>query len=226
VPYNLFRFSRPDFEIIRHTLGLSIFIMFQYLISLGGWFVFFMFVEKLGERQLAASNIIRSLYIALMIPAWALGSAVNTLVSNSLGQNKPERVLPTIRKVSLLSLLIVGFFIMTGILFARPLISVYTSDVLLVDATIPVFYVIAGAIFLFSFASILFNGVLGTANTNMGFFIEAVTIIFYLFTAWLLAIKLQRQVQVVWMAEYVYMIIMGGLSFLYLESGKWKGKKI
>ncbi|MCE1199929.1 MAG: MATE family efflux transporter [Marinilabiliales bacterium] len=112
--YKLFRLIRPDFSVISKTLGISVFVMLQYLLSIGSWFVFFMIVEKMGERPLAVSNIIRSLYLFMMLPGWAFGSVASTLVSGSLGEEKPENVIPVIRRIAgfsflmMLSILIIA----------------------------------------------------------------------------------------------------------------------
>ena len=97
--YKLFRLVKPDLTIIRKTLETSIFVMILFILSFGSWFVFFMIVEKMGERPLAVSNIIRSIYIFMMIPGWALGSVASTLVSSAMGEGKPENVMPIIYKI-------------------------------------------------------------------------------------------------------------------------------
>ncbi len=68
IKYALFKFAKPDLKVIRRVLGLSVFIMLQYFISMAAWFTFFLIIEKLGEQELAASNIVRSAYMILMIP--------------------------------------------------------------------------------------------------------------------------------------------------------------
>ncbi len=47
--------------------------------------------------------------------------------------------------------------------------------------------------------------------------IEALTLFFYLFATYLLAVKYQASIEMVWCTEYVYFIIMGIVSFLYLK---------
>jgi len=86
--FGLFQFKKVELKTISLILELSVFIMFQYFISISTWFVFFIFIEHMGERPLAVSNIGRSLYILLTIPAGALGTTVNTLVSNLIGAGR------------------------------------------------------------------------------------------------------------------------------------------
>jgi Na+-driven multidrug efflux pump len=224
--YDLFRLVKPQWAIIKSTLGVSIFVMMQMVLSLGCWFVFFMFIEKMGERPLAVSNIIRSLYLLLMIPGWALCSVTNTLVSNALGEEKPEYVIPIVRKM--VKFCIVSMAIVLGLAATIPryAISIYTNDASLIEATIPSYYIIIVALFIFAMVSILFNGVLGTANTNISFLIEAITLSAYLTFAWNMAVRLHVKIEMVWTSEFVYSLILGTLSYWYLKKGRWRGKVI
>lgn len=224
--YNLFNFGKIDWSIVRKTLDISVFIMAQYFISLAAWFVFFMIVEKMGQRELAISNIIRSAYLVLMIPIFAFGSTTNSLVSNMLGQGKPDHVIPVIRKIALLNFLLIGSIVLVSAFIPRLLISVYTSNAELITQTIPSFYVIMSALLLFSFSSIMFNGVSGTANTATALGIELITIIVYLIVAYILAVHLRLSIEYVWSCEIVYFLMLGLLSYIYLRSGNWRKKQL
>jgi MATE family multidrug resistance protein len=193
---------------------------------LGSWFVFFMFIEKMGERPLAVSNIIRSLYLMLMIPGWALCSATNTLVSNALGEGKPNQVIPIIKKIVMLSIIATAITVSLAALFPRQAIAIYTNDLSLIEVTIPSYYIILAATFILMIVSIMFNGVLGTANTKYALLIEVTTLVVYLFSAWLLAVKLQLRIEYVWTAEFVYSTLIGILSYWYLKKGNWRSKVI
>lgn len=222
--FHLFKLVKPDLAIIKKTLGISVFVMIQFVLSFGSWFVFFMMVEKMGERPLAVSNIIRSIYIFMMIPGWALCTVTSSLVSSAMGEGKPERVMPIIIKLLKISFLAVLSIVLIAMIFPEPIISIYTNNPSLVEATIPSFYIIMGALIIFSFMSILFNGVLGTANTSVAMVIEAVTLSAYLGFTWLVAVYLKFEIEWVWLAEYVYFFIIGALSFWYLKKGAWREK--
>ncbi len=224
--YNLFRFVKFDWENIRTSLSISIYTMLQSAIALGAWFVFFMFVEKLGERSLAISNIIRSLYTLLMIPGWAFATTVNTLVSQTIGARQHQNVLPTIYKILKLNISAAVIVIVPVLLFTKSFIQIYTLDQSLIMDTVPVFYVVSGAVFLFSIAMIFFNSVLGTGNTNIGFAFEFISIAVYLLGAWYFCIYHARDVVFAWFSEYAYMVVMGTLAFCYLKYGNWQERKI
>jgi len=91
---------------------------------------------------------------------------------------------------------------------------------------VPTLYVILGAMILFSVTMMMFSGVSGTANTHIAMAIELFTIAVYLVAAYLLAVVFRQRIEVVWLCEYIYFIILGSLSMLYLRTGKWRLKVV
>lgn len=223
--YNLFRFGPIDWAIIKKIFNISVFIMMQTFLSLAGWFIFFMIIEKMGERSLAVSNIIRSIYIVLMIPVFAFGSTTNSLVSNMIGSGDSNFVLSVVKKISLLNFLIIFSFAAIFVFIPHLVVSIYTTDASLIADTVPVLYVVMAALTLFSFSSILFNAVSGTARTEVALIIEIITIALYLLATYILAVRLQMPLHIVWTSEFLYFLIIGLLSYAYMKSGHWKKVK-
>jgi len=224
--YNLFKFPRPRLIIINKTFSISVFVMLQYFISLGAWFIFFLIVEKLGERSLAISNIIRSAYMMFMIPAIGFSITANSLVSNAIGAGRIDQVIPIIRKITKISIWVTLAIVMISVPLARPIINVFTNNADLANNTLASFYVLMGVMIFFAITNVIFNGVSGTANTKIALLFEAVTLVFYLTTAYILAVHLHLPVALVWLSELAYFIVLGTLSVFYLKYGNWRDKKI
>jgi len=224
--YGLFRGEMPDVRIIRSTLSVSVFVMIQYVLSLSVWFVFFLIIEKMGERPLAISNIGRSVYMFLMIPGWALCSVTNTLVSKVLGEGKPGQVLPVTFRIMRFTAIVLLVIVAIAAMIPYQVLGLYTNDRSLVEAAIPTYYIILSALFVFSNMSVLFNAVLGTANTKITLLIEVSTLLFYVAYTWLIAIQLQQPIHIVWTSEWIYGGFLGVLSYFYLKKGKWSQRKV
>ena len=224
--YGLFEFNRVELKILLNILNLSIFIMFQYFISISTWFMFFIFIERMGELPLAVSNIGRSTYILLMIPGSALSTTVNTLVSNLIGAGRKEEVLPFIKRIIGIALVIVVPMILFTLALPELITRIYTDDATLIAACIPVLRVISVAILFCAVGNIVFSGVSGTGNTRTAFFIEFLTLFFYLSYVYYTSVIHPSQTYVVWMSEFVYWIIIGGLGYLYLMKGNWRKREI
>ncbi len=223
--FNLFRFGRLDWHVIRNTFNISVFVMLQTFLSLAGWFIFFMIVEKMGERPLAISNIIRSIYIVLLIPVMAFGSTTNSLVSNIIGEGNSDKVIPLIKKIAGMSFMLMLVLVTFFMLAPRFAISIYTADQSLINQTLPVLYVIMGGLTIASVSNIAFNAVSGTARTEIALVIETLTIGIYLVFTYLFAVKFAFPVHFVWTVELIYFTIIGLLSYLYIRSGYWKTNK-
>ena len=176
--YELYKLKALNFKLIVQMLELSVFIMFQYFISVSTWFLFFIFIERMGERPLAATNIGRSLYVLLMVPGSALATTVNTLVSNLIGAGRKAEVVPFITRMMGYVLLMVVPLMLITFLFPEAFARIYTNDAGLIEASVPVMKVVSVAMIFCALGNIVFNGVSGTGNTKTAFLIEFGTLFF------------------------------------------------
>jgi MATE family multidrug resistance protein len=77
-----------------------------------------------------------------------------------------------------------------------------------------------------SFSVVCVSAVTGTGNTKVSLLIEFITIVLYCAYVWLVLEHLNLSVAIGWMSEWIYWGSMFTLSFIYLRSGRWKGKMI
>jgi len=224
--YGLFIFSKIDWKVIKQTLSLSVFIMFQFMISMFTWFLFFIFIERMGEEPLAITNIGRSLYMLLMIPGAALSMTVSTLISNLIGAGRKSEVIPFLNRMIRITLMFV--LPITAFTFAFPelIARVYTHDVELIKNCTSVMRVVSLAMIFCAVGNMIFNAVSGTGNTRTAFAIELTTILFYISYVYYTTIISPSSTAVVWMSEFVYWTIVGTLSYWYMTKGNWQKKNI
>ncbi len=213
-------------SVVKQVLNISVFMMAQYLLSVFVWMLFFVFIEKLGERPLAISNIVRSFYTILILPAQALSSSTSTMVSNTIGAGRHSEVFNLLGRITKISLMISAVIILLVFLFPRALIQIYTSDPVLIAQTIPPMYVLLALLPIFSVGSVFFNAVSGTGNTKTALIFELFTLTFYLSYMWWIIIYLQSSVALCWTSEHIYWFFLMSFSFLYLKYGNWQSKKI
>ncbi|NQU35832.1 MAG: MATE family efflux transporter [Bacteroidetes bacterium] len=224
--YALFRFLVPNYQQLSAILKVAIPIMMQQFISLSVWFIFFLFIEKIGEMALAVSNIIRSIYVILMVPVWGFATATNTLVSYIIGLKKQDQVMSLIYKIG--ALCFVGVLVIVGfnVIFPEIIMSIYTNDPKLIALGKPVLYVVSiGALFL-SQGFIFFNGISGTGKTNVSLALEMVVLSIYLVYTYSIIYVFNADVAPAWTSEIVYGILLSSVSYLYLKTGHWKKGEI
>ena len=224
--YNMFRFKKPQLQIVSQTMNLSIFTMLQNLVSLSSWFLFFVIIEKTGEQNLATSNIVRSYYSLALCPVWAYAAAVSTLVSNAIGANQRRYVFHIIRKVIVFSLITSIIAFIPILVSAKGIMSIYTDNMELVNMGFRSLYVIGIGNILTAVSWIIFSTISATGNTMIALFLESFTLMCYLASVYLFARGFPNRLEIIWCAEIVYQIMIGLLSVLYLRTNHWAKKEI
>ena len=224
--YGLNRWPRWNSALLGRILSISCFTMVQYFLSMATWFVFFMAVERLGQRELAIANIIRSIYIVLLIPVQALSTAANTLVSNLIGAGGIGGVMRLMKRIAKISTLIVMVCVALTVFFPELFLAVYTNETALQIESIPSLYIVGIAMMVAAVANIYFNGISGTGNTQAALWLETGTLIVYGIYVFVIGWWAQASVAVCFTAEIIYYALLLLTSLIYLKKAKWQNKKI
>lgn len=224
--FNLFRFKKFDFAILKRIFTVAFPMMMQNFISFTGWFFFFLFVEKMGERPLAISNVIRSIYVVMLIPIWGFTSATNTLVSFLIGRERKDEVIPLILKILKICIGGVTGLVLLNMLFPEVVLSIYTNNQILIQEALPTLYVVSIAALFLTVGFVIFSGVSGTGMTKVSFLIETSVIVFYVLYTYIMVNIKSPKIEFVWTVEIFYGSIIAIISFLYMKYGNWQNKKI
>lgn len=224
--YGLNRFGQFDLSMVLRILRISCFTMVQYFLAMAIWFVFFMALERLGQRQLAVANIVRSVYVVLLIPVQALSTTANTLVSNLIGAGGSSGVVTLLHKISRMSFLIMVVCVGLCVVFPGSILSVYTNEEALLVESVSALYVVCGAMLIASLANVYFNGISGTGNTQAALVLEVFVQVFYALYIIVVGMVIQASVDVCFTTEVIYYVLMLGSSLIYLKKAKWQNKKI
>lgn len=224
--YGLNRFGQFDLSMVLRILRISCFTMVQYFLAMAICFVFFMALERLGQRQLAVANIVRSVYVVLLIPVQALSTTANTLVSNLIGAGGLSGVVTLLHKISRMSFLIMVVCVGLCVAFPGSILSVYTNEEALLVESVSALYVVCGAMLIASLANVYFNGISGTGNTQAALVLEIFVQVFYALYIIVVGMVIQAPVDVCFTTEVIYYVLMLGSSLIYLKKAKWQNKKI
>lgn len=221
-PYAIVYFKNIDFPLMKETIIKSSPLIIQYLLSIGAWEVFFIFVEHLGKAESAVSQILRSVFSIVGVVTWALGSTSNSMVSNLIGQGEEQKVIPLIKKIITISLSISLILGLPIVLFPTYFLSLLTTDVSLVEMGKVSLRIVVFATWMLSISTICFNGVLGTGNTRINMVFEFIAIILYITYISVVVEYLHLPLPYAWCSEFVYWLSLFIMSSLYLYSGRWK----
>ena len=221
-----FRAMRFDAGLARGTLVVAAPLIVQYVVSLGGWQAFFIFVEHLGARELAASQILRSVFGILGIGVWAFANTSNTMVSNLIGQGRSADVPWLIARVCMVSFAFTAVISFLVLLNGEALLRFYRDDAALAAFALPALRIIALAALMMSLSTVVFNGVVGTGNPAVDLAMEVTAVALYLVYCVVVIEWMRAGLQWAWGSEFVYWTVLLVPSLLYLRSGRWKGKRV
>ncbi len=215
-------FKNVDIALMKHMLIKSSPLILQYFLSIGAWEVFFIYVEHLGKSESALSQIFRSVFGLVGVAAWALASTCNSMVSNLIGQQALDDVIPLIKKIvsiSFLSAFVVGLPLL---MFPRFFLHLLTSDMHLVEMGITSLRIVVLATWMLSISTIVFNAVVGTGHTRTNMVFELISIVLYLMYTTIVIETLHMPLPYAWLSEFVYWLTLFSLSMVFFYSGKWK----
>ncbi len=215
--YYLFNIKLPSKQNQIDLVKMALPLVFQFFIAMFGWFVFFLIIEQTGKLNLAISNLTRSMYLISMLVLIAFSGATATIISNLVGQQKIKEIFPTLKRISALSLLC-STIVCSVIAFIVPqLLGIFTSNESLIQQSILCVYIILGSTLVFSVSFMLMSAISGLGDTIASLCIEIITLIFYLYCSYLLALKWKLAIHIIWLNEYVYFVVMGLVCALYLK---------
>ena len=220
--------SIPRFSLSgqRRILRLSVWVMIQSFISISTWFIFFIYIEHLGEEALAVTNIVRSLSGLTFMTVMAFASACSSIVSNLIGEGHSREVWPTImRHVKLTYLVVIPVLVVIS-LFPKVFLAIFTDVPQLVDASVASLWVMASSYLFLVPANCFFSSVSGTGQTRTAFRLELLSLVVYMAYITITIYWMRVDVALAWTAESVYGVIMMVLCGYYLKSCKWMGQKI
>ncbi len=224
--YGLNRLPRFSMDKLRRILTVSFWTMIQNFISLSTWFVFFLFVEHLGERALAVTNIIRNISGLLFMVVAAFGSTCSSLVSNLIGAGHEDAVPALVRRHVWLAYSIILPFAVFFAVFPELILGVYTDIPGLMAAAMPSLWVYCTTPLLVVPGNIYFSALSGTGNTRKAFMLELVTLAVYTLYIYVTIEHLRLDVAWCWTSEHVYGSCIFLLCYAYMSRGVWKKSRI
>lgn len=226
IPFGLRKLWKWDGEMQKRMAILSMPLVIQFIVGLGGWFIFLSFIEKMGQRELAISVVLKIIYTGFSIPSWGFASAVNAIVSNLIGQHKYSQVFAAIMRTVLLSVIFTLVLCLVLMLIPETLLALFTNDPNVITGAKPILPVLVAIILSCSLSVIVFNGLMGTGATYISLFIESVTIVIYLTYGYLMTNVYVLGLTYVWSAEFLYWVLLSVPAWIFLHSERWKGVEL
>lgn len=215
-----------DWKLSLHLLSISVWTMVRQFFCIAPWFLFFVAIEHLGECELAAANVVRSISMIFFVIVNSFATTTISLVSNLLGAKEPEQVMPTCRRVIRLDYAIGIPLILLAFIFSDSLLGVFTNDIAVIQTAFYPFCVMLSTFIISVPAYTYCNTVIGIGNTRIAFIFQIINITVYLLYLFMLSRSPNLPLAVYWTAEQLYVLILLVLSLAYLRRNKWRSKAL
>ena len=224
--YGLDKPASLDRAELRGMMPVCTWTMIQHTISVSTWFIFFLYIEHLGERALAISNIARGASGIIWVVLQAFSSTCSTLVSNIIGEGHQDKVMSLVKRILKLSYGIVSVMILIFCLFPQAIARIYTDIPAVIAASAPALIVMSTSYLLNVGGQVFFLAVSGTGSTKTAFRLELIALTVYMIYCTVIVEWLRLDVAICWTAEHVYAGMLLLCSWLYMRSGRWKNRRI
>ncbi|NDV81765.1 MATE family efflux transporter [Bacteroides sp. 51] len=215
-----------DLGLSLHLLNISVWTMVRSFFCIAPWFLFFVSIEHLGECELAAANVVRSISMIFFVIVNSFATTIISLVSNLIGAKQIMKVMATCRRVIILNYAIGIPLILLAFAFSGSLLRLFTNDITIIHTAFYPFCVMLSTFIISVPAYTYCNTVIGTGNTKIAFIFQMVNITIYLSYLFLLSRSPGIPLAVYWTAEQLYVVVLLLLSLIYLKRNKWQNKSL
>jgi Na+-driven multidrug efflux pump len=148
----------------------------QTLIGTASWIGLIRIISTFGSTALAGYTIGIRILIFALLPSWGLSNAAATMVGQALGAKQPERAERAVWMAGFYNMCFLGIVGLLFVVFARPLVSFFTSDPAVAPYAVDCLRVVALGFVFYAYGMVLtasFNGAGDTTTPtllNLGVF--------------------------------------------------------
>ncbi|AEA45556.1 MATE family efflux transporter [Fluviicola taffensis] len=206
---------------LKENLKIGVPLLFQGMVALSIWTIFFIWIEQMGGDNLTVSLNIRYVYFLAFIPIWGFAAATKTYIAQYFGANQLDKLQLIQGRIQLLT---IGFLLLTfhgAILYPEALIRLVSEKPEHIEESAQILRIVSGSILIYGFGSVYFQTISGIGRTRITFLVECLSTALYILSAYLFIKVWKWQLQWVWLVEYVYFITMGLSSLIYLKLSNW-----
>jgi len=218
---------RLNLEVMLRLLRISVTGITQMVIPQVAWVSLVRIVSVFGSAALAGYTLGIRIFIFFLLPAWGLSGAAATLVGQNLGAQQPERAEESVWKTGFYNMLFMGGEGVLLVLFAGPIIRLFTSDPTIIPLATACLRIISVGNIGYAYGMVMlqaFNGAGDTLTpTVLNFF---GFLLFEIPLAYALAIPMGMHSSGVYWAIAIAESLIAAVSVLLFRRGRWKEKKV
>ena len=214
-------------QVLLRLLRVSLTGVLQFAIAHTSWIGLVRIVSIFGSAALAGYTIAIRILIFVILPSWGLSNAAATLVGQNLGAGQPERAQISVWRTGFYNMLFLGFIGVIFMLFATPIIRLFTSDPVVVPLAATCLRILSYGNIGYAYGMVMlqaFNGAGDTVTPTVvhffGFWVLEIPL------AYFLALPAHVGANGVYISIVVAEAAIAAAGILLFRRGRWKGQQI
>jgi putative MATE family efflux protein len=218
---------RLNFSVLWRLLRVSVTGILQFAIAHTSWIGLVRIVSIFGAAALAGYTIAIRVVVFIILPSWGLSNAAATLVGQNLGAKQPERAETSVWRTGFYNMLFLGAVGIFFIIFAEPVVRLFTRDSLVVPLAASCLRIISYGNIGYAYGMVMlqaFNGAGDTVTPTIvnffGFWLLEIPL------AYFLAIIAGMHSNGVYVSIVVAEAAIAGVSVVLFKRGRWKCQNI
>ena len=221
------RHFRFDASLIARVVKLSSSATFQVFIGMASWIGLTRILASFGSDAIAGYTIGIRIVAFALLPAFGLSNAAATMVGQSLGARQPDRAEASVWKAARYNVAFLGSIGLLFVLFAHPIVGVFTPDPEVVRYGVAALRTIAYGFLFYAFGMVFTQSFNGAGDTATPTWINL--FVFWLFEiplAWLLAEQFGFGPAGVFWSITIAFSTLAVVSAALFRRGRWKQRMV
>jgi putative MATE family efflux protein len=222
--YKLFEYFSFNFKSMIELLKVGSPLMLQGFSALATWTLFFTWLEQKGQFDLTVSQNIRSIYFLAFVPIWGFAGTTKTYISQYIGAKEFDKIPIIQRKIQIMTVVFLLITFHGAMFYPEAMIRLINPEEIYVQKSAEILRLITLSILVFGFSSVYFQTIHGSGNTLHSMTIEFTCVFIYTSCSYTFIKIWNLDIFWIWTVEYVYFVLLGVFSLLYLHFYDWKKK--
>ena len=214
---------RIDLGVMWRLVRLSINATVQYLVQMASWIGIIRIVSTFGSAAVAANTLGIRIVVFAILPSWGMSNAAATLVGQNLGAGKPDRAEQSVWRTGFYNMLFLGGVGVLFIIFAEPLIGLFTRDPAVVPLAVTCLRWLSYGYISYAYGMVVTSAFNGAGDTVTPTILNVIA--FWLCqipVAYVLAFHTAMGPRGAFVAVVIGDSVLALLGILWFRTGRWK----